>query len=37
MKDIVLYEGIPTKLNSYFYELSFIGYEFSKSIDAQVH
>jgi hypothetical protein len=37
MKDVVLYEGIPTKLNSYFYDLYFIFYEFSNFMNRQVY
>jgi hypothetical protein len=36
MKDVVLYDAIPTQFNLYFYELYFICYEFSKFINGQV-
>jgi hypothetical protein len=36
MKDVALYEGILTKLNSYFSDLYFIFYEFSNLMNGQV-
>jgi hypothetical protein len=36
MKDVVLDEGIPIKLNSYFCDLQFLFYEFSKIKNGQV-
>jgi hypothetical protein len=36
MKDVVLDEGIPTKFLSYFWQLYFIWYEFSKVVNRQV-
>jgi hypothetical protein len=36
MKDVALYEGILTKLNSYFSNLYFIFYEFSNLMNGQV-
>jgi hypothetical protein len=37
MKDVALYEGIPTKLNSCFYDLYFIFYEFLNFMNRQVY
>jgi hypothetical protein len=36
MKDVVTYEGIPSKLNSYFSDLYFIFYGFSNFMNGQV-
>jgi hypothetical protein len=36
MKDVVLYESVPTKFDSYFSDLYFIFYEFSNFINEQV-
>jgi hypothetical protein len=36
MKDVVLYEVVPTKFDSYFSDLYFIFYEFSNFMNGQV-
>jgi hypothetical protein len=36
MKDVVLYESVLTKFDSYFYDLYFIFYKFSNFINGQV-
>jgi hypothetical protein len=36
MKDVVLYEMVPTKFDSYFSDLYFIFYEFSNFMNGQV-
>jgi hypothetical protein len=37
MKDVVLYEVVPTKFDSYFSDLYFIFYEFSNFTNGQVY
>jgi hypothetical protein len=37
MKDVVLYEVVPTKFDSYFSDLYFIFYEFSNFMNEQVY
>jgi hypothetical protein len=36
MKDVVLYEVVPTKFDSYFSDLYFIFYQFSNFMNRQV-
>jgi hypothetical protein len=36
MKDVVLYEAVPTKFISYFLKLYYIYYGFSKFMNGQV-
>jgi hypothetical protein len=36
MKDVALYEGILTNLNSYFSDMYFIFFEFSNLMNGQV-